>query len=112
MLGLPPEPVDAGNFDLVVVGGGYAGMGAAISGARLGCKVALLQDRPVLGGNSASIQPSVAAAAAKCVVQKALTARLLADSALPALKPNQPTQSNAAPIKLSTTLWGAIGIRP
>jgi len=54
VLGLPPQPVDAGNFDLVVVGGGYAGMGAAISGARLGCKVALIQDRPVLGGNGSS----------------------------------------------------------
>src|SRR4051794_1614275 len=54
VLGLPPEPVDAGNFDLVVVGGGYAGMGAAISGARMGCKVALIQDRPVLGGNGSS----------------------------------------------------------
>jgi hypothetical protein len=54
VLGLPAEPVDAGNFDLVVVGGGYAGMGAAISGARLGCRVALIQDRPVLGGNGSS----------------------------------------------------------
>jgi hypothetical protein len=38
----------------VVVGGGYAGMGAAISAARMGCKVALIQDRPVLGGNGSS----------------------------------------------------------
>jgi hypothetical protein len=54
VLGLPPQPVEAGDFDLVVVGGGYAGMGAAISGARMGCKVALIQDRPVLGGNGSS----------------------------------------------------------
>ena len=40
--------------DLVVIGGGYSGMGAAISGARMGCKVALIQDRPVLGGNGSS----------------------------------------------------------
>ena len=41
-------------YDLVVVGGGYSGMGAAIAAARLGCKVALIQDRPVLGGNGSS----------------------------------------------------------
>ena len=53
-LGLPEKPVDGGTFDLVVIGGGYAGVGAAISAARLGCKVALIQDRAVLGGNGSS----------------------------------------------------------
>jgi len=53
-LGLPEKPIEAGSYDLVVVGGGYAGMGAAISAARMGCKVALIQDRPVLGGNGSS----------------------------------------------------------
>ncbi|HEY3899213.1 MAG TPA: FAD-dependent oxidoreductase [Chthoniobacter sp.] len=53
-LGLPEKPIEAGSYDLVVVGGGYAGMGAAISGARMGLKVALIQDRPVLGGNGSS----------------------------------------------------------
>lgn len=53
-LGLPEKPINAGSYDLVVVGGGYAGMGAAISAARMGLKVALIQDRPVLGGNGSS----------------------------------------------------------
>jgi hypothetical protein len=53
-LGLPAEPARAGRYDLVVVGGGIAGMSAAISAARLGCKVALINDRPVLGGNNSS----------------------------------------------------------
>jgi hypothetical protein len=53
-LGLPEVPEDGGEYDLVVVGGGIAGTCAALSGARLGLKVALLQDRPVLGGNSSS----------------------------------------------------------
>jgi hypothetical protein len=53
-LGLPEKPEDAGTFDLVVCGGGYGGMGAAISGARMGLKVALIQNRPVLGGNGSS----------------------------------------------------------
>jgi len=53
-LGLPDKPEDAGEFDLVVVGGGMAGTCAAVSAARLGVKVALVQDRPVLGGNNSS----------------------------------------------------------
>lgn len=45
---------DQGEFDLVVVGGGIAGICSAVSGARLGLKVALVQNRPVLGGNNSS----------------------------------------------------------
>ncbi len=52
--GIPENPEFAGNFDLVVVGGGIAGITTAISAARLGCKVALIQNRPVLGGNNSS----------------------------------------------------------
>lgn len=52
--GLPEKPLDGGNYDLVVVGGGYGGTAAAISAARMGCKVALIQDRAVLGGNGSS----------------------------------------------------------
>lgn len=53
-LGLPMEPVDGGTYDLVVVGGGIAGTAAAVSAARNGLTVALIQDRPVLGGNASS----------------------------------------------------------
>jgi hypothetical protein len=53
-LGLSATPQDAGRFDLVVVGGGMAGTCTAISAARLGLQVALVQDRPVLGGNNSS----------------------------------------------------------
>jgi len=53
-LGLPEKPEEAGTFDFVVVGGGYGGTAAAISAARMGCKVALVQDRAVLGGNGSS----------------------------------------------------------
>jgi hypothetical protein len=38
-------------YDLVVVGGGIAGVAAAISGARAGLQVALIQAPPFLGGN-------------------------------------------------------------
>lgn len=53
-LGLPDVPPTAGEYDLVVVGAGIAGMSAAMSAARLGCKVALINDRPVVGGNNSS----------------------------------------------------------
>lgn len=53
-LRLPAEPDEGGTFDFVVVGGGYAGVCAAIAAARLGLKVVLVQDRPVLGGNASS----------------------------------------------------------
>ncbi|OIP84386.1 MAG: hypothetical protein AUK44_02705 [Porphyromonadaceae bacterium CG2_30_38_12] len=42
------------KFDLVVVGGGIAGCAAAIAAAEQGLKVALVHDRPVLGGNASS----------------------------------------------------------
>lgn len=53
-LGLPEQPEPSGEFDFVVSGGGIAGTCAAISAARLGLKVVLVQDRPVLGGNNSS----------------------------------------------------------
>ncbi len=40
--------------DLCIVGGGLSGTIAALSAARKGVKVVLVQDRPVLGGNSSS----------------------------------------------------------
>lgn len=54
LLGLPEIPDDGGIYDLVVVGGGLAGTCAALSAARAGLSVALVQDRPVLGGNGSS----------------------------------------------------------
>ena len=40
------------KYDLVVVGGGIAGCAASIAAAEQGLKVALIHDRPVLGGNA------------------------------------------------------------
>ena len=42
------------DSDLVIVGGGLAGTCGAITAARAGIKVVLVQDRPVLGGNASS----------------------------------------------------------
>lgn len=53
------------SYDVMVIGGGLAGVTAAIAASRLGSKVALLQHRPVLGGNSSSeIRVPVGGAAA------------------------------------------------
>jgi len=53
-LGLFDQVQTTGQYDLVVTGGGIAGTCAAVAAARLGLKVALVQDRPVLGGNNSS----------------------------------------------------------
>ena len=42
------------DCDFAIIGGGMAGTCAAITAARAGIKVALIQDRPVLGGNASS----------------------------------------------------------
>jgi len=52
--GLSREVTSLGPYDTVVVGGGLAGTFAAVASARMGCKTALLQNRPVLGGNTSS----------------------------------------------------------
>lgn len=45
---------ETARHDITVVGGGLAGVCAAIAAARLGRTVALINNRPVLGGNSSS----------------------------------------------------------
>ena len=50
---------DPAQYDLIVAGGGFAGICAAIAALRSGARVALLHDRPVLGGcNSSEIRVS------------------------------------------------------
>ena len=56
--GAPVKPgaltVEERDVDLCVVGGGMGGLLTALAAARHGAKVALMQDRPVLGGNASS----------------------------------------------------------
>ncbi|MBC7275902.1 FAD-dependent oxidoreductase [Nocardioides sp.] len=52
--GLPDHPFDGGSFDVVVAGGGVTGAAAALAAGRLGLRVALIQNRPVLGGNAST----------------------------------------------------------
>lgn len=53
-IGVPAEVEELEPFDFVVAGGGMAGTAAAVTAARRGLKVALIQDRRVLGGNGSS----------------------------------------------------------
>ena len=49
-----PNRTKTKNYQVAVVGGGAAGICAAVSAARNGMKVVLIQDRSVLGGNASS----------------------------------------------------------
>ncbi|MCJ7447861.1 MAG: FAD-dependent oxidoreductase [Bacteroidales bacterium] len=54
MTGESDIPMTTREFDLVITGGGIAGCAASIAAAEQGMKVALIHDRPVLGGNASS----------------------------------------------------------
>jgi hypothetical protein len=62
---MPELPVTFLETDFLVVGGGLAGLCAAVSAARNGARVVLLQDRSVLGGNASS-EIKMHAAGADC----------------------------------------------
>ncbi len=47
-------PEEEKHYDLVITGGGIAGCAAAIAAAEQGLDVALIHDRPLLGGNASS----------------------------------------------------------
>lgn len=48
------EVASGGMYDFVVVGGGFAGMCAAVAASRQGLRTALVQDRPLFGGNGSN----------------------------------------------------------
>jgi len=52
--GLPDTPQKELQFDVVIAGGGISGCAAALAAGSMGQKVALIQDRKVLGGNASS----------------------------------------------------------
>ena len=58
LAGVSLDPKQGDPYDVIVVGGGAAGSCTALAAARMGAKTALIQNRPVLGGN-ASIELGV-----------------------------------------------------
>ena len=54
MSGRSKIKVKAEEYDLVIVGGGITGCAAALAADSQGLKVALIQDRPLFGGNASS----------------------------------------------------------
>ena len=63
--------------DFVVVGGGMPGTCAAVAAARRGLKVALVQDRPVLGGNASGEIRVYCAGEAKHPIVRELRGRFM-----------------------------------
>ena len=53
-LNIPNTPEIQKEFDLVVCGAGIAGMCTAMAAARQGMNVALINDRPIIGGNNSA----------------------------------------------------------
>ena len=53
-LNIPNTPEVQKEYDLVVCGAGIAGMCTAMAAAREGMKVALINDRPIIGGNNSA----------------------------------------------------------
>jgi hypothetical protein len=73
--GLPDTPPDGGRFDVIVVGGGIAGCGAALAAEERGLRVALVHDRKALGGNGSievRVTSSVLTAGTPTAVEKIL----------------------------------------
>jgi len=50
--GRADKKIEEQSFEVVIVGGGIAGCAAALAARSQGLKVALIQDRPVFGGNA------------------------------------------------------------
>jgi hypothetical protein len=54
LLGIPEEPVETDEYDVVVVGGGIAGCCAAYTAAKAGCRTVLIHEMGYLGGNASA----------------------------------------------------------
>lgn len=51
----PTPPSKDGHYDLIVIGGGSGGLGAARRASQYGAKVAIIERTPVLGGTCVNV---------------------------------------------------------
>ena len=69
------------KVDFCVVGGGLSGLCAAVAAARHGAKVALVQERPMLGGNASSeVRMWVCGAQGKNMLETGLVEELMMEN--------------------------------
>ncbi|HEY3328751.1 MAG TPA: FAD-dependent oxidoreductase [Capsulimonadaceae bacterium] len=69
------------DFDVCVIGGGMAGICAAIASARNGAKTAIVHDRPVFGGNASSeIRMWIGGAQGKCDKETGILEEILLEN--------------------------------
>jgi len=77
------------ELDFCVVGGGMAGLIAAVAAARHGARVALVQDRPVLGGNaSGEVRMHICGALGENVRETGILEELLLENTYRNPQPN------------------------
>lgn len=97
------------DSDITVVGGGLAGVCAAISAARLGKRVALINNRPVLGGNSSSeVRVWVCGATAHGVQRFARETGIVGELYVE----NQYRNPEGNPILWDEVVWDAVRAEP
>ncbi len=86
--------------DVCVIGGGMAGLAAALSAARHGAEVLLMHDRPVLGGNASSeCRVHICGADRNCAIPNARETGILEELRLDNLRFNP---------QRSFSLWDAV----
>ena len=102
------------EFDIVVVGGGIAGICAAIGAARSGVEVALVHDRALLGGN-ASGELKIHIAGADCsgssIARFARESGIIDEIRIENLKRNPANSQDILSVILREFIWAEANIR-
>ena len=114
LLGVPKDIPSAGTFDVVIVGGGIAGCGAAMAAADQGLKVAIVHDRPMLGGNASAevrVHTSGIYGPAESLLSR-IDTKLYPNGSADALPDQSKRDASMAAVKGATQFlnWRAMGV--